>query len=77
MSKMTCVTLVCLAGIGGFVSGMIFNQIKNIIDEEVLDEEILKELDEEVLDEEILKELDEEEPADFEVEEEETKKETE
>ena len=64
MSKMTCVTLVCLAGIGGFVSGMIFNQIKNIIDEEVLDEEILKELDEE-------------EPADFEVEEEETKKETE
>lgn len=64
MSKMMCVTLVCVAGIGGFVSGMIFNQIKNIIDEEVLDEEILKELDEE-------------EPADFEVEEEETKKETE
>lgn len=63
MSKMMCVTLVCVAGIGGFVSGMIFNQIKNIIDEEVLDEEILKELDEE-------------EPADFEVEEEETKKET-
>lgn len=63
MRNITCVILVCVAGIGGFVSGMIFNQIKNIIDEEVLDEEILKELDEE-------------EPADFEVEEEETKKET-
>ena len=57
MRNITCVTLVCVAGIGGFVAGMIFNQIKNIIDEEVLDEEILKELDEE-------------EPADFEVEEE-------
>lgn len=64
MSKMMCVTLVCVAGMGGVVLGMILNQIKNIIDEEVLDEEILKELDEE-------------EPADFEVEEEETKKETE
>ena len=64
MSKTMCVTLVCAAGMGGVVLGMILNQIKNIIDEEVLDEEILKELDEE-------------EPADFEVEEEETKKETE
>lgn len=64
MSKKMCVTLVCVAGMGGVVLGMILNQIKNIIDEEVLDEEILKELDEE-------------EPADFEVEEEETKKETE